>query len=296
MISEAVSQLFYKVFQRKKSKGSVVARYGPWAIIGGGSEGIGGAWADYLAAQKLNVVLIARREDKLKAKQEAIQERFGVECLTVPLDLADPEALDKTLAVIGDRDVGFFVYNAALASVAGFYDSTLENEMRRIRINCQTPFAFCWHFGRIFAAKKRGGIVLMSSGAGLFGCPYFTHYSATKAYGIALAEGLWYELGTHGVDVIAPIAGLTDTPGLKPAIDMAIKKGQFYMKPHEVVEETMQYIGKAPSFVVGAPNRRALGFASRVLPRKMTVKAIGDDSLKNWLHGKNPDITVETGK
>lgn len=284
------------IFDRFISRKPFAERYGPWALVAGGSEGIGAAWADYLARQKLNVILLARREDKLLAKQKEIEQRFQVECLPLSLDLGDPDVLQKLVSGIGDREVGFVVYNAALASVAGFYDSTLENELRRLRVNCQAPLTFCWHFGLQMARRRRGGIVLMSSGVSLFGCPYFTHYSATKAYTNNLAEGLWYELGTHGVDVIACIGMLTDTPALAEEIAKARAKGDFYMTPDEVVEETIRYLGKKPSFIAGAPNRRTMGLAHRLLPRAVLVKNIAQHALKNYLQGKTVEVPPGDGR
>lgn len=265
-------------------------RYGPWALIAGASEGIGGAWADFAAARGLSLVLVARRRDELEAKRAEIVERFGVEVTTIAQDLATPDLLDRLLERVEGREIGLLVYNAALASVGGFFEHSLDFERQRLAVNCAGPLALSHHFGLQMVRRRRGGIVLMSSGTGLIGSPYYTHYGATKAYDIGLAEGLWFELRPHGVDVLACIAGLTSSPGLAAALARGAARGGFVMTPDDVVSEAARSLGRRPSVVVGAPNRRKLWLVTRLLPRARGVRAIGAHALANFLGGKIPDL------
>ena len=241
-------------------------QYGPGALIAGASEGIGGAWADRAASEGLSVVLVARNGEKLQSKRKELVTRFGVEVLVISQDLAAPDAMERIVAAVEDREIGFLAYNAGLASVGSFFENGLEYERQRLNINCGSPLALLFHYGENMK-RRRGGIVIMSSGTGLIGSPYYTHYGATKAYNIVLAEGLWLELQHDNVHVLSCIAGLTSSPGVTESLEIARARGEFIMTPAEVVDEAVQHLGKSPSVIVGAPNRRKMFLVMRLLPR-----------------------------
>lgn len=264
------------------------AQYGPWALVAGASEGIGGAWADYAASQGLSVAIVARDPDKLEKKRHELVERFGVEVLAVSQDLGAADAVENIVAAVADREIGLLVYNAALATVGGFWANSLEFERQRINVNCGSPFGLTYHYGALMKARRRGGIVIMSSGTGLIGSPYYTHYGATKAYDTILAEGLWYELKPDNVHVLACMAGLTSSPGTTDALDVARARGDLINTPEENVEEAVLYLGKRPSMQVGAPNRRMMFVVTRLLPRPLGVREIGKHALNNFLDGVRP--------
>ena len=267
-------------------------KYGPWALIAGGSEGIGGAYADLAASHGLNVIILALDQESLDKKAAELKEKFVVEVITLEIDLADPKLLEIVLDKTRGLEVGFLVYNAALADVGSHFQRNLEFELKRIDINCKGPFVLSYHFGKLMALRKKGGIILMASGTGLLGSPYYTHYGATKAYDIVLAEGLWYELKPYNVDVIACIASLTSSPALRTAMEgeNKVSKGEFVQTPQQVAEEAVENLGKKPSIITGAPNRRKMFLVSRLLPRKIGVAQIGKHALKNFLDSNVPKI------
>jgi uncharacterized protein len=262
--------------------------YGPWALILGGSEGIGGAWADHLARHGVSIALIARNEDKLAAKRIELVETHGVEVHTISVDLGSSEAPEHIIAAMGDREVGFLVANAATATVGGFFAEDLAFERARLNVNCWTPYALTHHYGALMKQRRRGGIVWMSSGTGLIGAPYYCHYGATKAYDIVLAEGLWYELRDDDVHVLACIAGLTRTPGPAEAFEVAEARGEHIMTAEEVVAEAVAVLGDEPSIIVGEPNRQNMELVTKHLTRKNGVSALGQHALANFLDNQRP--------
>src|SRR5690349_14685234 len=187
--------------------GYFTERYGPWALIAGASEGIGEAFARALARRKLNLILLARREDKLRAVADEIAAKHGVEVHTLALDLADPDLASRVREGVGAREVGLLVYNAAYSHVGGFFEQSLDVKLRMLDVNCRGPIVLCHELGAPMRARGRGGIVLMGSLAGMQGSPRLATYAASKAFDLVLAESLWGELRGHGVDVLACVAG-----------------------------------------------------------------------------------------
>ena len=257
-------------------------RYGPWAVVAGASEGIGAAFAHALAARGLNLVLVARRAAPLEALAGELASRHGIETRTLALDLGRSESVTELLSGIGDRDVGLLVWNAAFSLIGPFLEQPLDGHLRELEVNCRAPLSLVHGLGARMVARRRGGIILMASLSGMQGTALVAHYAATKAWNRVLAEGLWWELGKHGVDVLASVAGATDTPGYRasePAGEKASKVP--VMRPEEVVAETLDALGRTPSLITGWRNRWAAALLGRILPRRVAVRIMGTtmDSL-----------------
>ena len=122
-------------------------------------------------------------------------------------------------------------------------------------------------------ARGRGGIVIMASLAAAQGSPLVATYAASKAFDLVLAEGLWDELGRHGVDVVACRAGATRTPGFESAKPKRVAAPLMDARP--VAVEALAALGKGPSMVPGALNRVAAFFMQRVMPRRAAVATMG---------------------
>jgi short-subunit dehydrogenase len=198
-------------------------RYGPWALIAGASEGTGRAFARRAAREGLNCILVARREAPLQALAAEIRAESGVECLAVPLDLSQPDASERLIASIGTHEVGLFINNAgADPNGARFLENDLENWVELVQRNVLTTLRNAHHFGRQMRDRKRGGIILVGSGACYGSSSHLAVYSATKAFDLCLGEGLWSELRHTGVHVLNLILGRTDTPAFR---DLLARKG-----------------------------------------------------------------------
>ncbi len=199
-------------------------RYGAWGVIAGGSDGTGACFADEVAASGINLLLVARRPEPLEALAAELRRKYGVEVRTLSLDLNAPDAARRMAEAAKDLEVGLYISNAG-AEKGGhyFHDTPWETIQGLIARNVLTATAACHHFGGLMRARGRGGIVLMSSGAGLGGQPRVAAYSAVKAFVLNLAESLWSELGPSGVDVIGIAAPIMETPTLRATLgDMQI--------------------------------------------------------------------------
>ncbi len=256
-------------------------KYGPYALIAGGSEGLGAAFARYLAREGFSLVLVARREEKLQAFSQSIQAEFPVEVLRIQADLADSQAPNKIYEAVKDLPVHLLVYNAALSYIGPFEENTPEQHLQLGRANMQTPMHLLQLLSQNMLSQCRGGILLMSSMAGNQGSGFLSAYAASKAFNRILAESLWYEWKDRGVDVLACCAGATSTPNYldsKPAPSSPLAPK--VQSPEAVVKECFQKIGKVPSFISGSGNRWASFFMHRILPRKMAIKIMGDTTRK----------------
>jgi uncharacterized protein len=245
------------------------AQYGPWALIAGGSEGIGLSFAQQLAAAGVNLLLLARREEPLAAAASQLQDKYSVEVRTHALDLTATELETQITEITRGLEIGLLIYNAgAMHGAALYLDEPLEKIQNLIALNCHGPTLFTHLLGEKMRARGRGGIILLSSMSGLTGGAYVAAYAATKAFDIALAEGLWAELHPHNVHVLGLIAGATDTPAMAASgINFAAGEA---MDPDDVAREGLAQLSQGPIHIVGENNRMGAAFL-RSENRRQTV-------------------------
>jgi uncharacterized protein len=192
------------------------AKYGPWALVAGASDGLGAAFAAGLADRGVNVVLLARRQKVLDRVAAEINSRTSVETRTLAIDLADPSAASAIAAATSDLQIGFLVYCAgADPNFEPFLANPIGAAEAMVQRNCTVPMQLCHHFAPAMVERGNGGIVIFGSGAGLAGCPNMVAYGASKAFDMVFAEALWAELKDKGVDVLGLVLGKTDTPSLR---------------------------------------------------------------------------------
>lgn len=251
-------------------------RYGPWALIAGASEGIGAAFARALAVRGLDLVLAARRPEPLAALAADLPTR----AVPVVADLAAPEGLDAVCAATEGREVGLVVANAAYVPTGPFVDTAPTDLDRALAVNCVAPLRLARHHLPGMVARRRGGVIVMSSLTGLQGSPGLATYAATKAFGAVLAEGLWAEVRGQGVDVVTCVAGAVATPGLARATR---REAPGTVAPEVVVEATLRALGRQPRVVPGAVMRVSAQLMTRLLPRRAAIALIGGAS-RDVLH------------
>ena len=234
-------------------------RYGPWALIAGGSEGTGEAFARRIAGAGINLVLLARRQAPLDSLAADLQQEYAVDVRTVSIDLTDYDAAEQTAELTAGLDVGLVVFNAgATVRFDRFIDWPLEDLTALVRMNCLTTTALAHFFGPRLVARGRGGFVLIGSMAGFAGSAHQSVYNASKAFDWVFAEGLWRELGSHGVDALAVVLGATDTPAhRRMGADLSAHNP---MDPSDVAHEALANLHNGPTYIVGEQNRAALGF------------------------------------
>jgi uncharacterized protein len=258
-------------------------RYGPWAVVTGASEGIGRAFAEELAAHGLHLVLVARRSELSQTLAQRLHTEHGVECRVVAADLSDLAATHRLADLTSDLDVGLLVAAAGFGSAGPLLDAELGIQTGMVDLNCTAVLAQCWHFGRRFAERRRGGVVLMSSLLAFHGTPLSANYAATKAYVQSLAEGLRAEWSTHGVDVIASAPGPIDT-GFAKRADMRMAQT---LPPTVVARQTLAALGRRGTIRPGWLSK-LLGWSLATAPRALRVAVMGRIMAGMTAHQRKP--------
>lgn len=254
-----------------------LATYGPWAVIAGGSEGVGAEFATQLADAGFNLVLLARKPGPLEETAAACRER-GVEVRTLSVDLTSPTATTEVTTATGGLDVGLLVYNAGANSYGEpFTRGDLPRHQGVIDLNITTMLALVHHYAQPMKERGRGGILLVGSLAGYVGASNEAIYGAVKAFGRIFAEGLWVELKEYGVDVLELVLGVTRTPAMqRVGLDFSIP-GLVVSEPVDVAREGLAHIADGPVHVISGNEKivEMRGTADRA-----TLVAKTDERLK----------------
>jgi len=229
-----------------------LARYGPWALVAGASEGIGASFARALASHRLNLVLLARRAGPLETLAAELSREHGVQTRVLPLDLASPGLETAVAEGTRELEVGLVVCNAGVSLISGFLELELEDVLRSVDVNVRAPLVLAHLFGRRMAERGRGGLIFMSSVAGMIGSPYSATYAGSKAFTLLFGDSLWAELESRGVDVVTCAAGPTETPTYAQVRTAAFPAA---MDPDEVVRAALGALGRRPRVVAGLLNR-----------------------------------------
>jgi short-subunit dehydrogenase len=234
-----------------------LAKYGPWAVIAGGSEGVGSEFARMLAEEGFNLVLIARKPGPLE--ETALRCRqLGVEVRALSLDLLDPESGSRIVEATSDIEVGLLIYNAGASTCnEPFLEADLTDFQKVIDLNMSRMLELVQHFGRPMVARGRGGILLAGSLSGYMGAVRHSVYAGVKAFSRIFAESLWLELREHNVDVLELVLGVTRTPAME-RIGLNFDAPGFVVKdPADVAREGLDHLADGPVLVAGGNAEKA---------------------------------------
>lgn len=244
--------------------------YGPWAVVTGASSGIGREIAREVAERGVHLVLVARQGERLRELAVELTRTFGVETRVIVADLATDAGITSVIDGTSDLEVGLLVAAAGFGTSGSFLDADERVEREMLDVNCRAVLLHSLAFGRRFAQRGRGGIVLMASLVGWQGVPFSAHYAATKAYVQSLAEALHVELAAHGVDVLASAPGPVHSGfAARAGMHMGIALG-----PAAVARATVAALGRRGTVVPGALSK-LLTWSLVPLPRWARVRVMG---------------------
>jgi hypothetical protein len=204
--------------------------YRPWALITGGSSGMGLEYARQLADLGCNLLLVSNQELELQKAVESLKQGRELQIVAHYQDLATETAAEELLAFCQAENlqIDILINNAGMFF---FEELTTENEVKALtmlRLHVFTPTRLCILFGEEMKKRGYGYIINMSSMAAKLPCPGITVYSATKAYLKSFGKSLYFEMRSCGVGVttVCPAAIATPLYRLKPSLlNLGVKIG-----------------------------------------------------------------------
>src|SRR3989442_13266719 len=251
-------------------------RFGPWAGVRGGSSGIGKEFARQIAASRINVVLVARREALLAELGRAISQEFDVQYRALAMDLSQEGFIAGLADATDDIDIGLVVSNAGTPNPGEFLKLDRQLLQATLRLNTMAHLDITHHFGAKLAERRRGGLILIGSMGAEIGVPFLANDGGAKAYIHSLGEALHYELKPRGVYVTVVPPPLPNTPVLA---QLGFDPRTMPMKPMSVeqcVSEGLNALRENRSRVVpGRLNRIMNALVPASLARKMEADMIG---------------------
>lgn len=268
----------------KKHNYAVIERWkGKWALVTGASAGIGWALAEQLAAGGTNLVLTARRTDRLQKLAADLTARYGIEAEVFTTDLVRPEAPAAIHAFTESRriEIQLLVNNAGF----GAFGYTHEIDEARLTDMIQVNCAGVVHLTRIYlprmVERRSGDILIVASTAAFQPVPFIAAYAATKAFDLLFAEGLAEEVRGFGVHVCALCPGSTNTEFQKVA-HQPDRAFRFAETAEKVARVGLEGLVQGKSSVVSGSRNRWMVFGERFAPRalvaRMAAKVMGPEN------------------
>jgi short-subunit dehydrogenase len=244
------------------------------ALVTGASRGIGEAFARQLAARGLDLILVARSEDRLEALAGELSERHGVTAHVVVADLARPSAAETVFAVTERLgvEVDLLVNNAGFAKAGDFSDLPLDVQADMVRLNVNTLVELARLYLPAMRRRERGGVINVSSTAAFQPVPDMAVYSATKAFVLDFSLAVAAEVAGDGVRVMALCPGATGTDFWAIAGVWAERTGRMPTADEVVAAGLRAFERGRWFFVPGFFNQVVAFFSSRVLPRRLVVR------------------------
>ncbi|WP_448375353.1 SDR family NAD(P)-dependent oxidoreductase [Fervidobacterium sp.] len=215
-----------------------------WALVTGGSSGIGREFALQLAKRGLNLVIVGRNSLALSSVADEIHGINDVSVVILQADLTKKSDLDNLIDNTSRFSIDLLINNAGFGLYGDFIDNPIQDYTQMIELNVLALTTLAHHFGQKMASRKKGGIINIASVAGFFPIPHLAVYGATKSYVYNLSLSLWAELKDKNVHVLCVAPGPTESKFFERA---RMNPGKGIMKASTVVN------GSLKAFEVGSP-------------------------------------------
>lgn len=241
-----------------------------WAVVTGGSSGLGVAFAERCASEGANVLLSARSADKLDEVAESLRHRHGVRAETVAADLGDGTQRGRLIEAMGGRDIAYLFNNAGFGTMGPFAEAEAGRVMDELNLNVLALTELSRAVVDGMVERGRGAIVNVASTAAFQAIPTMAVYAASKAYVLRFSIALWEELRTTGVRVTAICPGPTDTAFFTHAGNDSVMERR--RTPQQVVETTFDALARHRPYAVDGARNAAMAFATRFAPTGLQAR------------------------
>lgn len=247
------------------------------AVITGASAGLGEAFARELARRGHDLLLVARRGDRLTALAAELRERHGCRADVLVADLSRPEGPRALLTRLDEGPCPTLLVNNAGSGQAGrTLDAPVERMIEMIRLNAEAPTVLTVEVVRRMLAKNvRGGVINVSSTSAFAGAPFLSVYSGTKGYQLLFTEALAAELEGTGIRMLTLCPGYTETE-FHTVANLRARPPKSMIATAEACARAGldAYEAGRTTYVHGTLNRLSV-LVGRLLPRSVVVAATG---------------------
>jgi short-subunit dehydrogenase len=256
------------------------------ALITGASSGIGETFADALARQGIDLILVARSKDKLEQIAARLAKTYGRRVEVIAADLGQPQpgaALAKKVAALG-MGVDLLINNAGFGLAGNFHKNDVARHNQMIALNVSAVVDLAQTFLPAMVERGAGAIINVASLAGFQPTPYMTVYGATKAFVLSFSEGLWAEYRDKGIRVLAVCPGPVDTAffeatGKGESLRKTVPPGTM-LTAEQVVAASLKALAQGKSFVVPGALMKLASLFPRLLPRA-AVASVAARTMKH---------------
>lgn len=249
---------------------------GKWALITGGSAGIGVALANELAAGGTNLVLTARRQDRLEELARSLESKYKIKSAVFAGDLADPAGPEKIYEFTREQkiEVELLINNAGFGAYGELHTVEAKRLLDMVQVNCSAVVHLTRLFLPAMVQRRSGDVLILGSVASFQAVPYISTYAATKAFDLLFAEGLAEEMKPYGIKVCALCPGSTES-------EFHVVAGQEkFMRKAETAEKVartgLAALAAGKSYVVSGLGNYLGAWGERLVPRRMVTRIAGN--------------------
>jgi hypothetical protein len=272
-----------RIGKDRKIMASLAERYGNWVLVAGAAEGLGEGFCTVLAAAGFNIIMADLNAGAMHNLAGRIAGEYRVETMELHLDLAAPDAAGQCMKAVSAAGCRLMVYVAGWSRVCRFTKLDSSELDGFLSVNTRTLLHLVHGFSnRLISSGTTGGILLVSSLAGLIGPQYVATYAATKSFSIRLAEALHDEMKVHGIDIGVCCAGTVSTPTYwksKPSFD---QMKPMVMEPGEVAVYALDRLGKTITCIPGLTNRLQYFLLMNLMPRRLARRLVNNAMKKMY--------------
>ena len=247
-------------------------RFGGAALVTGASSGIGRELARSFARRGTDVVLVARRRQRLEELAAELSTAHGVRALVLDIDLSRTDAAEAVWQGTNDAHIhiGVVANNAGFGERMPFESQTEDYLARLVDVNCRTPLLLTRRYLPPMLERHRGGLIFVASTAAYQPVPWLAAYAATKSFDLQLAESLWGEYHARGIDVLGLAPGFTPTEFQGSAF-AATRQPYPPTTAAQVAESALHALGHKATVVPGFANA-GMAIGVRFVPRAVTAR------------------------
>ena len=245
---------------------------GKWALVTGASAGIGVALAEELASGGTNLVLTARRRDRLDALAQRLSSTWRVQTEVFPADLADPATPERIFAFTKGKGIAMdlLINNAGFGQYGEFPSVDKQRLLDMVQVNCAAVVHLTHLYLPEMLARRRGDILILASTASFQAVPYISTYAATKAFDLLFAEGLAEEMKPYGIRVCALCPGSTESEfHAVSGQEKFIRKAE---TAQEVAHTGLKALAAGKSYVISGLRNYLGAHGERLVPRRFVTR------------------------